>query len=265
MPSADAKRRFISSRRSPRAHSSGFLLAGLYTASFWFCMLTMFATVDCRPHNMSEPRWINPCDLPGHLFDPLSDMVGAPYVDEFEIAQGLAKKSRLARDQAKHLFTEFIDEAFADGSFLDGLSSHRLTWLPKVTRSEVRNMDLPEACPFWFRVMQYYGVGMEQVIMDEVLYGGSFLTFYREAENHLTQLLCQLQMSIYLLRVKQDPDVLRDVMNQKYRSGAMSQRMLRNYLIFRDYINALEIMVETFEGLQARTKPTTTLEQQSLY
>ncbi|GIY74154.1 uncharacterized protein CEXT_190741 [Caerostris extrusa] len=111
MPSADAKRRFISSRRSPRAHSSGFLLAGLYTASFWFCMLTMFATVDCRPHNMSEPRWINPCDLPGHLFDPLSDMVGAPYVDEFEIAQGLAKKSRLARGPGQaplHRIREYL-------------------------------------------------------------------------------------------------------------------------------------------------------------
>ncbi|CAL1268097.1 unnamed protein product [Larinioides sclopetarius] len=221
---------------------------------FVFCIFSALAAVDSRPtHNMSEARWINPCDLPGHLFDPMADMVGAPFVDAFEIAKGLATRSRMARDQAQKLFNTFVAETFKDASFIEGIASHRLNWLPKINRAELKNMELEDACRYFFRVMQYYGVALEQVITDEVLYGGDFLALCREAENHLTQVLCQLQMSTYLLRVRLDPDVLRDVMNQRYRTGTASQRALRNYLIFRDYADALAAMVETFEDIQART------------
>ncbi|XP_055951014.1 uncharacterized protein LOC129985120 isoform X2 [Argiope bruennichi] len=250
-------------RKIPRRQSSSRRVGGLFRVGkgyspyvpslFVFCIFSALAAVDSRPTHMSEARWINPCDLPGHLFDPMADMVGAPFVDSFEIAKGLATRSRMARDQAQKLFNTFVAETFKDASFIEGIASHRLNWLPKINRAELKNMELEDACRYFFRVMQYYGVALEQVITDEVLYGGDFLALCREAENHLTQVLCQLQMSTYLLRVRLDPDVLRDVMNQRYRTGTASQRALRNYLIFRDYADALGAMVETFEDIQVRT------------
>lgn len=237
---------------------SAFSLCSLFASYF---VLSFLTTADSRPTThmqQAEARWINPCDLPGHLFDPMADMVGAPYVEGYEIAKGLATRARMARDQARKLLNTFVAETFKDASFTEGLASHRLNWLPKINRAELKTMSLEDACRYFFTRLQYYGVALEQVITDEVLYGGNFLPLFREAENHLTQVLCQLQMSTYLLRVRLDPDVMRDVMNQRYRTGTASQIALRNYLIFRDYSEALVAMVETFEDHQARSASATT-------
>ncbi|KAF8773750.1 hypothetical protein HNY73_016382 [Argiope bruennichi] len=249
-------RRSVPSKRSSRIHCSGFV-AGLFRVGkgyspyvpslFVFCIFSALAAVDSRPTHMSEARWINPW-ITGHCSTD-GDMVGALRPTSFEIARG-GQMSRMAANQAQKLFNTFVAETFKDASFIEGIASHRLNWLPKINRAELKNMELEDACRYFFRVMQYYGVALEQVITDEVLYGGDFLALCREAENHLTQVLCQLQMSTYLLRVRLDPDVLRDVMNQRYRTGTASQRALRNYLIFRDYADALGAMVETFEDIQ---------------
>ena len=101
-------------------------------------------------------------------------------------------------------------------------------------------------------MLQFYGVALEQVILDLTLYDdGTLLPMCQEAENFLTQTLCQVHLATFMLRVRLSPDVTRDVMKQEYRSGTHSERTLRNYIIFRDYAAALEVMVDSFEAAAA--------------
>lgn len=103
------------------AHSSACAVSGslrllLLLACCW--LLALWTPVDCRPvrypgqhrnfSGLAAARWINPCDLPGHLFDPALDMIGAPNVDEGEVAQSVVVRGKIALNQAKKLRDTFV-------------------------------------------------------------------------------------------------------------------------------------------------------------
>lgn len=106
-----------------------------------------------------------------------------------------------------------------------------------------------------YEYLQYFGVGLEQILLDQVLYDGQFATLFREVENHLTQVLCELQLGMYMLKIEPNPDVMRDVMSQNYRDlNEMSNRNLRDFLILRDYIEAANYVTELFMYLKNKNK-----------
>ncbi|GFY60357.1 uncharacterized protein TNIN_83761 [Trichonephila inaurata madagascariensis] len=260
-------------RHISRVHCSGFVAGNFRLWKSLFCnfpfillICDAFSRAEGRPmQNLSEARWINPCDLPGHLFDPKYDMVDAPKANHLEITQNIVARIKTSRDQATDILESYVKYAFKDPSFVEGIASHRLSWLPKVSREKVKNMTLAELCTYSFEVLQYYAVGMDQVLLDEVMYGGRFLTQCRDAENLLTQLLCQVHMATFLLKSPPTFDVTRAVMHQKLRQGNYALRMYRNYLIFRDYVETLNIILEAFEAIEARTLSPLTTPQPVLY
>ena len=69
--------------------------------------------------------------------------------------------------------------------------------------------------------------------------------------NILLQVLCELQVALVERAVTQRPDVTREVMSSEYRNmAAETYRNLRDWLIFRDYMNGLEFIVQVFEHLR---------------
>lgn len=64
----------------------------------------------------------------------------------------------------------------------------------------------------------------------------------------LLQVLCELQMALAERGVTPRADMTREVMSLEYRElRDATHRNLRDWLIFRDYMNGLEYVVQVFE------------------
>jgi hypothetical protein len=86
--------------------------------------------------------------------------------------------------------------------------------------------------------MQYFAVGIEQILSDQELYSCSMFNKFKEIEYQLYQVLCDLQYAIHMLNIQQKPNVSRSVMPDKDRNiKQLSQRSLRDFAVLRDYIN----------------------------
>lgn len=66
------------------------------------------------------------------------------------------------------------------------------------------------------------------------------------------QVLCELQVALVERQLSSRPDVSRDIMKSEFRTVSSSEtyRNLRDWLIFRDYMNGLEYVVQVFEHLR---------------
>ncbi|XP_054714566.1 uncharacterized protein LOC129224174 [Uloborus diversus] len=219
-----------------------------------FSALLLAVAVACAgamPAGGKKPRWINPCHLPGHPFDPNTDMTEAPPLRLSELYEGVKERARVAKEHAEHLRQYFKDD-FKD--FVDGTALYRQKWLPSIppaTEDEFRNVEGREAFLKSFEFLQFFAVGIEQILLDQTIHDGQFLRPFAELEDNLTQVLCELQLGLFTLRVPPSPDVLRDVMSQDYRDlSGRSYRNLRDYLILRDYVYAMHYVSALFAYLE---------------
>lgn len=224
---------------------------------FW-CFLTIFmcaSAVMAAPIRRDKPRWVNPCDLEGHVFDPSSDLEGAPPIEVVDLYNNVLDRAKVAKNHATHVKDTFLKMSYLDDpDFVKGMSSRRQNWLPEIpepSEATFRSYTKEQAFRESFEYLQYFAVGIEQIILDQVIHDGQFVSLFRDVENNLTQVLCELQLGIYVLRIPTSPDVLRSVMSQTYRDiGIRSRRDLRDYLILRDYIKATEFVTELFSYLK---------------
>lgn len=71
-------------------------------------------------------------------------------------------------------------------------------------------------------------------------------------KNIVLQVLCELQVALVERQLSSRPDVTRDIMSPEFRAISSSEtfRNLRDWLIFRDYMNGLEYVVQVFEHLR---------------
>lgn len=55
-----------------------------------------------------KPRWVNPCELPGHVFDPSTDMEGAPPIRAAEIFRNVRDRAFVAKKHAEDVTKKFV-------------------------------------------------------------------------------------------------------------------------------------------------------------
>lgn len=100
--------------------------------------------------------------------------------------------------------------------------------------------------------LQKIAVGLEQIAWDQEDQNGPFLDNFRNAEFNLRAVLCEIQMALYNRGVTMRDDILRDSMSDEFRNiPDETSRNLRDFLIFRDYMNALEYTKQVFEHLNS--------------
>ncbi|KAH7981161.1 hypothetical protein HPB49_022115 [Dermacentor silvarum] len=147
-----------------------------------------------------------------------------------------------------------LERTFSDSEFEDSVASYMQSWLPNVpTPSEehFKSMTKEEAYKTTFGYVQYYAVGLEQAVLDQIFHNGPFHRLFLEIQQNLGQLLCELQIGIVHFSVAKNPDVLRDVMSHEYRDIKQdSQRNLRDYIILREYIRLTRYISELFAYLR---------------
>ena len=79
------------------------------------------------------------------------------------------------------------------------------------------------------------------------------LHFYTYLCLPLLQVLCELQMAMLERGISAGEDVSRNIMSQEVRNTEdSSYRSLRDWYIYRDYMNGLEYVIHAFDHLKKR-------------
>ncbi|KAL6262735.1 hypothetical protein P5V15_005525 [Pogonomyrmex californicus] len=107
-----------------------------------------------------------------------------------------------------------------------------------------------------YEYMQKYAVGLEQVVFDQKDYQPEFYMKFKEAEGQLRAVLCEIQVALDERSLTRRPDVTRDIMADEYRlMTSLTFRDLRSWLIYREYMNGLEYVIQVFKHLRRHLRP----------
>jgi hypothetical protein len=97
--------------------------------------------------------------------------------------------------------------------------------------------------------VQLYAVGIEQLLLDQILYGGTELmkSEYKDISDDNYKILCELNIGMHLQNLRPAVNVSRVVMSHEYRViHDKAKRSFRDYLIIRDYVNATNFIAILF-------------------
>lgn len=210
----------------------------------------------------SAPKWLNPCgqattgDFTGDLdVEELTDSELVHFVIQ-QAKMSLAQTEEFRAAYAKKTFNIDFDDLHAL------FKESQYDWLPGTTeipkqlgqqldKAYLDRLELDTALINAYEYMQKYAVGLEQIVWDQEDLQLDFLEQFRQTENLLRTVLCELQVALAERQLTSRPDVTRDIMSAEYRQLSTSEtfRNLRDWVIFRDYMNALEYVVQVFEHL----------------
>ncbi|XP_054167244.1 uncharacterized protein LOC128964638 [Oppia nitens] len=197
-----------------------------------------------------SPKWVKPCRLPTHPINPDKDFAGAPPVPVKELLRNVMSRAKVARNHGQQVKEIFLNKTFPDSEFEEGVKTYRQEWLPEipVTSEQVfQQMTLDESFIKAYQFVQYFAIGLEQVMLDEVIKNN----VVNEFKDNLFQLLCEIQLGMYIKNIQPNTDILRNVMSHQYRDvNEVSLRNLRDYLLLRDYISATNFIAQLFAHLR---------------
>uniref|UniRef100_T1KLS3 Uncharacterized protein n=1 Tax=Tetranychus urticae TaxID=32264 RepID=T1KLS3_TETUR len=220
-----------------------------------------------------SPHRISPCNLPFY-FIPSKTSLPEPYEKVYRRAKamkGCAERIRrnfVSKDQLQlkainksclvnvnHKSTEMYDWKKKKKNFESGLDSLRHSWLPEISNSieDIATIEVKDAFRRSFQYLQYFAIGLEQLLLDQALHEGQMIKEFREIEDKLSQLLCEIQLGMWYRNIKPDKHIEFEVMTQEYRDIAdASRRMIRDYLLLRDLVKLTDYITQIFASLASR-------------
>ncbi|XP_071449435.1 uncharacterized protein [Hetaerina americana] len=183
----------------------------------------------------TRPKWISACGAhvdsqdgrqnmdgrhsPGGGGSPLLDPVGEHLTDE-QLISGILIEAKDALMHAEMWRREYVNQTF-NVDFVqhhEAWRTNRYSWLPTLD-------DIPKELE-------------EQV-----------------PEDHLETLniICEIEVALIEKGEKVPIDVQRNIMPKEFRSVShATHRNLRDWLIFRDYMNGVEYVIQVFEFLKTK-------------
>ncbi|OQR74599.1 hypothetical protein BIW11_08956 [Tropilaelaps mercedesae] len=205
----------------------------------------------------APPSWMLPCGQNKIVIE--KDIT--TWEDLNSILLQISKHAHSSSLEANHKKQIFLDLYFNDSSTFESIyKQYGHQWLPRppankeALNKKLRSMDVATAFRKIYGILQHYAVGLEQATLDQMFsHKGEFEAHFRQLQNSLKQLLCEFDMSITLLKIRKDPDVLRDVMSVEQRKPADAlgehQITLRDYVILRDFIGITDYVSKLFKYL----------------
>ncbi|XP_059471292.1 uncharacterized protein LOC132194179 isoform X2 [Neocloeon triangulifer] len=218
-------------------------------------------------HPTRDAKWIKPCGMGGGS-DPGDDSsLGADVDSEMFFAENeelnnIVLLARTAQGQAHRFRDEYVKSTFN----VDFVQHHETwkdlhySWLPSLEQipknlgestpvDHLQHLELPKALQDSYKFLQTFAVGLEQVVWDQED-GSNVKGDFQATEYSLRSVLCEIHAAMIERGVKQHPDITRDIMSREFRNmnkGNSSVRNLRDWFIFRDYMNGLEYVIDVFE------------------
>lgn len=212
--------------------------------------------------NQSHPKWINPCgwgveDSEHDINDETSK------VSDAELLMRITNQARIALTKADQFKDDFAQEMFNSNfeQLHENWKNSRYDWLPNqcqvpknlselVPDEHLQSLKLDDALLDTYQYLQMVAVGLEQVVRDQQREDGSFLQNFNQSESYLRLILCEIQVAIFERNIydKMRPDVTRDIMPEYLRNETvLTSRNLRDWIIYRDYMNTLEYVIQVFD------------------
>ncbi|XP_047350817.1 uncharacterized protein LOC124949577 isoform X2 [Vespa velutina] len=210
----------------------------------------------------SPPKWVNPCGLAAEDFDSDPDV---EQLRDVQLLTQVVVQAKTALMHAQLFRDDYIKRTFKV-DFADWhlqWKDNHYDWLPskkdipkqlgeQLQQQYLDSLELDRSLLDAYEYMQKYAVGLEQIVWDQEDNGLEFRDQFKDTEFKLRTVLCELQVALMERAVTLRPDVTRNAMSTEYRSMSSSAtyRDLRDWLIFRDYMNGLEYVVQVFEHLR---------------
>ncbi|CAK9830578.1 hypothetical protein ANTRET_LOCUS7727 [Anthophora retusa] len=255
--------RGIRSRRNASVTATTWLRLGSLLVTLLVVSVHSAPTMTLEDRRLSSPpKWVNPCGLAAEDFTGDLDVV---QLTDSQLLHQVVVQAKTAlmhaelfrEDYAKRTFN--IDFADLHSTFKD----HHYDWLPgskeipkqlgeQLGQEYLDKLELDTALIDAYEYMQKYAVGLEQIVWDQEDLQLQFRKQFKDTENKLRTVLCELQVALVERQLSSRPDVTRDIMKSEFRAVSSSEtyRNLRDWLIFRDYMNGLEYVVQIFEHLR---------------
>ncbi|KAL7292914.1 hypothetical protein TKK_0013581 [Trichogramma kaykai] len=218
---------------------------------------------------VSVAKWKNPC---GFAAEELADDdVEVVQLDDATLLGNIVMQAKTALNYAQNVRDDYIKRTFGT-DFKDlhlTWKDNHYDWLPGLAQipkqlgeplglDYLDKLDLDNALLNVYEYLQRYAVGLEQVAWDQQDNALAFQQEFKDMENHLRSVLCEVQMALAERNVPQREDIDRDIMPEEYRNmwTSATYRNLRDWLIYRDYMNGLEYIVEVFDHLISQIQRT---------
>ncbi|KAK1127132.1 hypothetical protein K0M31_003680 [Melipona bicolor] len=158
-----------------------------------------------------------------------------------------ARARRTFKLDLTNLYSTFEDKHY---DWLPGPSEIPKELGKQLSQEYLDNLQLDRALIDAYEYMQKYAVGLEQIVWDQEDLQLEFHDQFKHTEYKLLSVLCELQVALVERQLSPRPDVQRDIMTSEFRSiSSETFRNLRDWVIFRDYMNGLEYVVQVFEHL----------------
>uniref|UniRef100_T1IIR0 Uncharacterized protein n=1 Tax=Strigamia maritima TaxID=126957 RepID=T1IIR0_STRMM len=226
--------------------------------SYWIAVvLLLVSAVTMSAPVPTTPKWVNPCGVnPDQVLGSSESEIEIPPMKPHELFNNIALQALLAKEHADAVIAEFVMDAFRDPHFPTYSTDLHYDWLPHPSRPSPQDLDtlqIEGALRQSYETLQHYAVGLEQLVMDQILHGGDFLDHFRQLEGKLRQVLCELQLAMIEMKIKQNPDVQRIIMAHQYRDlDSKTARDLRDWIVLRDYIGALDFVSTIFSHFKTK-------------
>ncbi|KAL0130020.1 hypothetical protein PUN28_001955 [Cardiocondyla obscurior] len=259
---------FYHNRRTRRSNASFRILKSLRLSSALVILLVLSAhtaPVMNSSNKTNDMKWVNPCGVSTNLRTNGSNPDIAQLEDHDLLIQ-IVLQAETALRHAKHFRDDFIRQTFKTNfvSVHNLWKKNHYAWLS--TRSEIPKelgeelnkeyldkLDINTSLVDTYEYMQKCAVGLEQIVLDQKDYQPIYYQKFMEAEWKLRAVLCEIQVALGERSVVPRPDVTRDVMPPDFRTTTdMTFRDLRDWLIFREYMNGLEYVIQVFSHLRQR-------------
>ncbi|CAG7672456.1 unnamed protein product [Allacma fusca] len=272
------------SNRSGRKHHSTLLDSGWRPFLHLFLGLLIFhprtamssplrksgsssSSTDLGEHirHQRPAKWINPCRIPTTIPALPSDFEVQQQSD-VDIFQNIITQVSKAEHQAREFMGAFFEESFGTKLKNDKYKDIHQDWIgnvavnigkylgEEVDPEKLDALTVKETLRSMYEGLQKFAVGLEQIVLDQAVYGGNFHQHFHEAEFQLKYVLCELQIAMLEKSISHE-DITREIMSQTYRDlDDRTARNLRDWLIFRDYVNVLEYLKQVFKYFLEKSK-----------
>ena len=222
-------------------HSKSDLSLSILIANIILCDPLM-----ARPSH-SQPFWVNPCK-----FEPRSERNSAMASfhastssstsrSEEELLENILLTVRIALRHCRD-FTE----RFVRRTFNTELEDHHIRWREHRGLTLTPTKDIPlqpsSALPIIYSLLQSLGPGLEQVVRGQSQHQGEFHQEFHGTNIGLRNVLCELKIAMLELDLEFEDGPDRDIRAEDIEDK--SYRDLRDWFVFRDYINSLEYILQ---------------------
>ncbi|KAM0730539.1 hypothetical protein ACS0PU_002868 [Formica fusca] len=139
-------------------------------------------------------------------------------------------------------------------------------WLPnipkklgeKLSDEYLNSIDIDTALVDAFEYIQKYAMALEQTVWDQEHYKLGFYDQFRKSEFDCRSILCEIHVAILERGLTQRENIVRSAMPKVFRGECVrknaTQRNVRDWICYREYMNGLEYIYQVFHHLQSRSK-----------